>query len=104
MINRRSQHRSVCMRNKLFVIGGKYNATCEVFDSSSMKFVSIKQLKVSNFNYVSAVSVGDKILVFCSGEGIQVLTYHVDNNEWYSQSKRRFNFKGLVCLSKLAVN
>ena len=42
IINKRYFHGAVCMGNKLYVIGGKYNATCEVFDSSSMKFASIK--------------------------------------------------------------
>ena len=34
MINKRYLHGAVCMGNKLFVIGGEYNATCEVVDSS----------------------------------------------------------------------
>ena len=36
MINKRLDHEAGGMGNNLFVIGGFYNATCEVFDSSSM--------------------------------------------------------------------
>ena len=57
MINKRSIHGSVCMGNKLFVIGAYHNATCEVYDSSSMKFTSIKHLDCS-FKCVAAVCVG----------------------------------------------
>ena len=94
------------MANKLFVIGGGYNTSCEVFDSSSMKFTSIKQLERSCFEYISAISIGDKILIFGSGYRAgkeRFYTYNVDKNEWYCESKDCFNFKGLVCLSKLSV-
>ena len=67
MINKRCLHGAVCMGNKLFVIGGDSNTSCEVFDSSSMKFTSIKQLERSCFEYISAVSIGDEILIFGSG-------------------------------------
>ena len=68
-----------------------------------MKFTSIKQLKINSFKYTSAVRVDDKILVFCSGEGMQILTYNVDNNEWYSQNNRSFDFGDLVVISKLSI-
>ena len=103
MINKRCFHGAVCMGNKLFVIGGWKNSTCEVFDSSSMKFTSIKQLKTKSLEIASAVSLGDKILVFCSGDERQILTYIVDNNEWYFQSNRSFDSGEFVCLTKLSV-
>ena len=106
MIDKRCLHGAVCMGNKLFVIGGKYNNTCEVFDSSSMKFTSIKHLKLNCFEYVSAVSIGDKILIFGSGYSAgkdRFYTYNVDNNEWYCKSKDFFDFDELVCLSKFSV-
>ena len=69
MINKRSQHGAVCIGNKMFVIGGRNNSTCEVYDSSSKKFSCIKQLELSCFESVSAVPLGGKLLVFCSGKG-----------------------------------
>ena len=106
MINKRCLHGAVSMGNKLFVIGGDYNTSCEVFDSSSMKFTSIKQLVRSCFKYVSAVSIGDKVLIF--GSSYEELkerfyTYNVDKNEWYCESKHCFDLQDWVCLSKLPV-
>ena len=105
MINGRSLHGAVCMGNKLFVIGGKCNATCEVSDSSSIKFTFIKQLKINIFEYVSAVCVGDNLLVRGSSDGLRkkrILTYSVDKNEWHLESDVFFDFGGSICLSKLS--
>ena len=106
MINKRCLHGAVCLGNKLFVIGGDYNISCEVFDSSNMKFSSIKQLERSCFEYISAISIGDKILIYGSGYRAskeRFYTYDVDKNEWYCESKVCYDFKELVCLSKLSV-
>ena len=95
------------MSNKMFVIGRKYNATCEVFDSSSMKFTSIKQLDRNCYFSVSAVSIGDKISIYCTGLRAgkeRVYTYNVDKNEWYCISNSFLDFEdGVVSISKLSV-
>ena len=45
MVIKKSQHTSVSMSNKLFVIGGYKNTNCAVFDSFSRKLlVSIQCL------------------------------------------------------------
>ena len=44
MIKERYCHASVSMGNKLFVIGGFKNTSCEVFDSFSRKFLVPIQL------------------------------------------------------------
>ena len=96
MIKERHLHGSVSMGNKLFVIGGKYNATCEVFDSSSMKFTSIKQLDRNCYLSISAVSIGDKISVFGSNQdkgNDSILTFNVDKNEWYCKKKLLFKIR-----------
>ena len=41
MVNGRSNHNSVAIKNKLFVIGGSAK-TCEVFDSNSRQFALLK--------------------------------------------------------------
>ena len=107
MINKRSQHGAVCIGNKLFVIGGKYNATCEVFDSSSMKFTGVKQLDRNCYWSVSAVSIGDEFLIFGSGNRAgkgRFYTYNVDKNKWYCKSNFLFEFKdGFESISRLSV-
>ena len=106
MINKRTQHGAVCNGNKLFVINGMNNVTCEVFDSISMKFTSIKHLDCS-FDCVTAVSIGDKILTICSSFGEvkeRILTYNVDKNEWYYTSTKSFGFDRILRVSKLPVN
>ena len=87
------------------MIGGEYNATCEVFDSSTMKLTSIKKLNINSFDDVSAVCVGDNLLVYGSSDGIRkerILTYSDDKNEWYFESDVIFDFEGSICLSKLS--
>ena len=106
MINRRSLHGAVCMGNKLFVIGGDSNTSCEVFDSSSIKFTSIKHFDDRCFDCVAAVSDADKVLAICSSFGKKrerYLTYNVDKKEWYYKNKGYHEFYGIVCLSKLSV-
>ena len=39
MIERRCRHNSVAVKNKLYAIGGSLSPNCEVFDSTSNKFV-----------------------------------------------------------------
>ena len=106
MINRRSVHGAVCMGNKLFVIGGKYNVTCEVFDSNSMRFSSIKQLNYKGFYYVSAVSFGGKILIVGAADSKgteRVCTYNLDNDKWYCTSYVSELEGAIVFISKLSV-
>ena len=84
MINKRCQHCAVGIGNKLFVICEEYNATCEVFDSSSMKFTNVKQLKINSYEYTSAVIVGDKISIICIDEEKtkeKMFTYSAKDNE-----------------------
>ena len=67
MIKRRNCHASVSMGNKLFVIGGYFNTSCEVFDNFSRKFTVINYRFVNTMGRSScrAVFVGNTIIVFC---------------------------------------
>ena len=67
MMKERYFHASVSMGNKLYVIGGFNNTTCEVFDSFSRNFTSfhapvLKTLKPLKYE---ADCIATKILVFC---------------------------------------
>ena len=69
MINYRSDHATVSMGNKLFVIGGYYTKSCEVFDSYVRKFTKIRSgIIVSCIEnwHSDAVSIGNYIVVFHS--------------------------------------
>ena len=49
MIKERCNHAAVSMGNKLFVIGGLDNSSCEVFDDFSRKFIKLNsEIKISN--------------------------------------------------------
>ena len=81
MIETRYRHKSVAIKNKLFVVGG-ITSSCEVFDSNSNKFVLLKQhLTFVNFvgNAGCVTSVGSKLVVFSEQA---VLFYDVKNHKW----------------------
>ena len=70
-------HRLVAVKNKLFVIAS-YPGTCQVFDSSCRKFISLKspEIKASQ-----AVVIRSKIVVFEENKPAAIC-YDVDTNEW----------------------
>ena len=84
MINARDGHKSVAVKNKLFIVGGLFIHDCEVFDSTTNKFTLLKQpTKASGFNLFEphkVIAIGSKIFVF---QGVyEVKTYDFKNNEW----------------------
>ena len=64
MINKRACHGQVSMGNKLFVIGGYYKFTCEVFDIISRRFTCINKIvKPEECDCaMSAICIGYKIV------------------------------------------
>ena len=110
MINERSHHGSVSMGNKMLVIGGKSNTTCEVFESFSRKFTVIKEIKgvdMNQLNYLKLVGIGNKIFVFpilfrCHRfEKFHI--YDVLKDEWCVKQFHLFGFKHVDSCSKLPV-
>ena len=87
MNKERSCHASVSMGNKLFVIGGYSNTSCEVFDSFSRNFTIVNASLIDTikpFNF-EAVCVGNKIVVFCMQLKYletKVFMYDVVNDSW----------------------
>ena len=81
MINARSHHSQVAIRNKLFVV--KIDS-CEMFDSENQRFVLINAPMrnfSSMFRSFEAVSIGNKIVTY----HYQVQTcssYNVEKDEW----------------------
>ena len=66
MIESRNGHAAVSVGNKMFVICGQFDVTCEVFDSVCRKFNYIRQIVRSETHStkMSAVSIGYKIIAF----------------------------------------
>ena len=80
MIERKSGHGLVVVRNKLFVIGSG-NGSCEVFDNKCGKFVVLKSTKLFLDNLNTIIPIGDSFFVFCD-DSKSVLCYDVNKNEW----------------------
>ena len=84
MNEKRRNHASVSMSNKLFVIGGQKISSCEVFDSCSRKFTIINsEIKVSALvgNYFKAFCIGSNIVVFYHSDSHKSVVYMYDVNE-----------------------
>ena len=78
MIEGRYKHKSVAVKNKLFVIGGLYRK-CEVFDSTTEKFTLLKQPMSNDWYGLSQViTIGSKL--FCLKSNINI--YDLENDEW----------------------
>ena len=89
MIETRARHKSVAIKNKLFVVGGIYSTTCEVFDSTCNKFAL---LKLTSHQYrphlnipAEVVSIGTNLVVFSNQDNI-ILFYDVKNGVWSSNT------------------
>ena len=108
MINGRCRHGAVSMGNKMFVVGGNYYLTCEVFDNSSRKFTSTKELLVVDngiYYDTSAVSIGYKILVFIysSNANNKCQIYNVLKDQWCLKENDFIEAKQYISCSKLSL-
>ena len=103
MIERRENHKSVAIKNKLFVVGGLYTRTLEVFDSTCNKFVLLNPHLPSNedFDFLSEViSIGSKlVVVICDFFCGTIMVYDVENDEW---SEEPFEVSGVLLGSSCA--
>ena len=106
MINGRYKHGAVSMGNKMFVIGGIGTLNCEIFDSSSRKFTSIKQMRLFNNlkRYTSVVSIGYKILAFTSfinKAKSKLQIYDVHKDHWSLKKNDFIEAKRKISCAKL---
>ena len=83
MIKERNDHKSVAIKNKLYIVGGLYETSIEVFDSCTNKFVFIKyNSRDLTYKYISDITtLGNRILIFKNNNGL-VLVYDVEKDEW----------------------
>ena len=84
MINVRFCHKSVAVKNKLFVISGINTNSCELFDSTTNKFTLLKQPTQATGFYLyspsEVITIGSKIFVF-RRKGIMIV-YDFEKDEW----------------------
>ena len=85
MIESRFCHKSVAMKNKLFVIGGYSTEAGEVYDSISKNFVLLKPIPSFLDFHSEVISIGNKVLVFQNMRNV-VLIYDMENDSWSEES------------------
>ena len=98
MIAGRSCHKSVAVKNKLFVISGSDRKDCEVFDSTTKKFTLLTQPTPASKYYLNdhteVIAIGSKIFMFQYNS--KVITYDFENNKWSTKTckatKHKDNF------------
>ena len=104
MIKKRAGHCSVAIENKLFIFGGMdlddiEQDQCDFFDSTSKKFVFLKQkpksLKFYLLHAANTVSIGTEIIIIFN-RSKKALCYDVKKDKWYEkligESKDRNRF------------
>ena len=98
MIEGRSRHSSVALKNKLFVFGsydGQGSNTCEVFDSSCKKFVMLKEFSSTMLFDLSFVantfSIGNTLFTIGYNSSL-ALYYDVERDEWSEEILNLTNF------------
>ena len=86
MIKERWNHATVCMGNRMFMIGGNKTDSCEVFDSFSRKFASVQKLPkyIGKTDFAKrTICVGNKILVFHDTYFESNLSaYDIETGDW----------------------
>ena len=84
MIAGRCEHKTVAVKNKLFVIGGIVTNSCEVYDSNTNKFTLLKQPSLaSGFDLrfpFEVIAFGNNFFVFRQYSDVKI--YDFENNEW----------------------
>ena len=84
MVQARYFHKSVAMRNKLFVVGGGAWKRCEVYDSTCNRFALLKSSEL--FSRVNIALIGNSITVF---DGKVAWRYDVIEDVWFKKDFRK---------------
>ena len=84
MINERFCHKSVAVKNKLFLIGGMFTNNCEVFDSNTKTYTLLKQPTLASgfilYHPTEVITVGNKLFIFKNDSCGK--TYDFKNKKW----------------------
>ena len=88
MLKGRTHHKMIGVKNKLFVVGGLFKPTCEIYDSNSKIFVALKPppntCKTPFDHPTCVVTLGSKLVVF---NGWVYFLYDVETKEWGCEEK-----------------
>jgi len=101
MINERDGHKSIAVKNKLFVIGGLNKNNFEVFDSATEKFTLLKQPMFASGFYLyglhDVITIGSKLFVlFLTYDNIKI--YDVKNDDCSEKlCEATKNIRGFSC-------
>ena len=102
MLESRSNHASIGIKNKLYMIGGAYDSRCEVFDIFSQMFTRIlPETTIYDYNSFNTecITVGNKIVVF-SSLYYRTAVFNVEKEEWSNVKDFKTKQKGssYLCL------
>ena len=105
MLKVRFGHKSVAVKNKLFVVGGYINSDCEVFDSTTNKFTFLKQTTLASKSFLrrpsGVITIGSKIFVFRDERN--VIIYDFENDEWSEKTCKATKYISYFSCAKLPV-
>ena len=100
MIEERFGHKSVAMKNKLFLVEGYAERPCEVFDSTCNKFVLVKSPPVPYLSEPSdIILIASKLYIFRDYLST-ILIYDVENDNWSRKYCEVTDNLGGYCCSK----
>ena len=104
MVQARCGHKSVAIRNKLFVIAGIGTTTIELFDSNCNKFVLVKPPTVSVADHLlftsAVVTLGNKLVIFNNRKN-NILLYDVENDEFSEEKCEAAKVCRIRCSAKV---
>ena len=104
MIVRRSSHKSVAFKNKLFIVGGLCESSIEVFDSNCYQFVLlICSYDLRYAEIADVTSFSNKIVMFGNRNGL-VFHYDVEKEEWskkHCKSNKHIKYFSCVKVQKM---
>ena len=105
MIKGRSYHKSVAVKNKLFVFGGRFENDYEVFDLFTNKFTWLKAYFEDFGNHFSepdgVIEISSKIFVFCHSGSVYI--YDVENDEYLKRTCEATKSLSYFSITKLPI-
>ena len=104
MKNKKASHETISMGNNMFVIGGDFFKTCEVFDSFSRTFIAIKEMHgIYKVSSLPLVGIRNKIFVFSKLFCYTMKSFHIYDvltNTWNVKENYVLKIKYVISCSK----
>ena len=103
MIRFRHQHQSIGIKNKLYLLGGARELSCEVFDMYTKTSTFLKKPSISIERYNSSVlAIGNRILVIRNDEDLAEY-FDVENKKWTKMDELQLfkKFSTFCCVKSI---